>query len=97
MSTQYEKCKCGSKETYISFAGDVCCSSCFKSLKIKVVKVEDNTAIVVKDDGGWSVKVNGITVKYFTKYEDYALTDAYKFAVKLNIKNKQIAKVGTEP
>lgn len=82
--SEYEDCKCGSKETYISYAGDTCCYPCFKTLKKIVIPVIDLTARVFPDDEGWSVKVNGKLKKYFTKYEDYALTDARKYAVKLN-------------
>ena len=81
---KYEDCKCGSGKTYISVAGDVCCYPCFKPLKEKVAPIADMTAIVVTDDGGWSVKVNGVVKKYFSKYEDYASTEARSYAKQLN-------------
>ena len=80
----YEDCKCGSKETYISFAGDVCCYPCFKPLAKAVETKEDTTARIVPDPDGWSVKINGELKKYFSKYECYAYTEAREYARQLN-------------
>jgi len=81
---EYMDCKCGSKKTYISVAGDLCCNPCFKPLIIKEPEKTDMTARIVSDDGGWAVKVNGITKKYFSIYEDYGLTEARAYAQQLN-------------
>jgi hypothetical protein len=81
---EYASCKCGEKKTYVSVAGDICCSSCFVSLPEKTIDTIDTRAGVFPDDNGWSVRVNGETKKYFTKYEDYSYTDAVKYANKLN-------------
>jgi hypothetical protein len=82
---EYLECECGSKKTYISVAGDTCCSPCFKPLAEKAIEKIDMTAGVFADDGGWSVKVNGVVKKYFSKYEDYALTEARNYARELNL------------
>jgi hypothetical protein len=82
---EYLDCKCGSKKTYVSVAGDTCCSPCFKPLIEKVVEVIDTNAGIFPDDGGWAVKINGVTKKYFSKYEDYAFTEAKDYAKKLNL------------
>lgn len=82
---EYEPCGCGSVETYISFSGDTCCSPCFKALKEKIVIPDDPTAHVIPDDNGWAVKVRDKTMRYFSKYEDYAYTEASAFARKLNL------------
>ena len=87
MSEDYEQCDCGSGETYVSFAGNTCCYPCFRPLNKHIVVVEDVEARVIKDDEGWAVKINGITKKYFSKYEDYACTDARSYANKLNRSN----------
>jgi hypothetical protein len=84
----FEDCGCGSKETYTSFAGDVCCYPCFIPLVRVVVKAVDTTAKVSKDPGGWSVKVGGKLKRYFSKYEDYAYTDAVRYARGINNKGE---------
>lgn len=82
---EYIDCKCGSKDTYISFAGDKCCSPCFKALDEKIIKVADMRAGVFADEGGWAVRVDGQLKKYFSKYEDYAHTEAAAYSRKLNL------------
>jgi hypothetical protein len=81
---QYLDCECGSKKTYVSFGGWVCCSLCFKSLKERIIEKVDMTARVIPDSEGWSVKVNNVVKKYFSKYEDYASTEAEAYARRLN-------------
>jgi hypothetical protein len=82
---EYLDCKCGSKKTYISVSGDICCTPCFFPLTEKLIEKIDMTARVFSDDGGWSVKVDGVVKKYFSKYEDFACTDANKYLIKLNL------------
>ena len=82
---EYEPCECGSTETYISFSQETCCSPCFKALKEKVIIPDDPTAYVIPDDNGWAVKVRGEVMRYFSKYEDYACTEAKAFARSLNL------------
>ena len=83
----YMPCKCGSSETYIAASSkDICCRSCFTRLTPApaLVNPSNSSAIVVAFDGGWIVTVNGETKGEFSKYEDYACTEARKLAHKLN-------------
>lgn len=80
----YLSCACGSKETYVSFSGDICCNPCFSALLEKVDEVIDMNARVYADSGGWAVKINGVLKKYFSKYEDFSLTESRAYARKLN-------------
>jgi hypothetical protein len=52
-------------------------------------QVKNTWASTVADPNGWSVKVDGVTMKYFSKYEDYALTEARDYARKLNSENSK--------
>jgi hypothetical protein len=79
----YLDCKCGSKDTYISVAKDVCCSNCFIALEKELIERKDVEIDLIADDGGWAVKVNSKVDKYFSKYEDYALTEARNYLDKL--------------
>lgn len=81
---EYLDCKCGGKHTYRSVAGDICCSACFSALKKKDHIIRDMKARICSDDDGWSVKVGDVEKKHFSKYEDYALTEAKDYVKKLN-------------
>ena len=84
----YKECKCGGVKTYISVSGELCCMSCFKALDKKEIEPKiDMTAGVYADDGGWAVEVKGVVKKYFSKYEDFASTDAKDYARKLNLES----------
>lgn len=72
-----------SEETYMSYSTDVCCASCFKVLElIPPEKLE--LAQLHTIDGDCVVKRGGKTIKVFSKYEDYAFTDAEKYKNQLN-------------
>ena len=87
-TTKYMPCKCGSKEFYVSYAGDTCCHPCFKPLiRVSEPKKIDMTAYVEEKEDGWSVTVNGKLIEFFSKYEDFASTEARKLALKLNATN----------
>lgn len=83
----YLDCKCGSKETYISVSREVCCSNCFIALEKESIEFKGVEINLVTDDGGWAAEVNGKVDKYFSKYEDYALTEAKDYLDKLKSAN----------
>ena len=47
----YLDCKCGSKDTYISVAKDVCCSNCFIALEKELIERKDVEIDLIADDG----------------------------------------------
>ena len=81
---EYLPCECGSTKTYVSVAKNVCCSPCFKPLEEKIIIAPDPKASVCSNGEGWAVKVMDKTIEFFSKYEDFAFTDAEKFCRKYN-------------